>query len=116
MSDSAGVQQRFLRIGNDDAALTLLTSTAHGEHSERWGLVAAVRLDGVEASTYVWLGPDGVQKPLKDYFRAMAESWAGWDGAMNWQAYEGGLSISSHNDRRGHISSAIVLTDYQRNW
>jgi hypothetical protein len=74
-----------------------------------WSLEAELVADGLTARTSSWLGPEGIEAPLDDFFADLERDWRGWNGQRRWDAMEGGLSLRCTHDGRGTISVAVVL-------
>lgn len=72
-------------------------------------LAAELTADGLTARTAFWLGPDGVEEGLDEFFASLERDWKGWDGTRLWQGMEGGLSLSCTHDGRGTIRVAVTL-------
>src|SRR4051812_47099451 len=53
-----------------------------------WSLAAELAADGLTARTTFWLGPDGVEEGLDEYFASLERDWRGWDSARPWRGME----------------------------
>jgi Family of unknown function (DUF6228) len=74
-----------------------------------WSLEAELVADGLTAHTSFWLGPEGVDVGLNEFFADLEREWRGWDGERRWETMEGGLSLTCTHDGRGTITVAVVL-------
>ena len=88
------------------------TGRERGGGLELWELQVRLADDGLLAETSIWLGVEGFEKSLADFFAEMAEQWrsgAGWDGVKQWVGMEGGLTLSCTYHRLGHVVIAVEL-------
>jgi hypothetical protein len=74
-----------------------------------WALQAELVADGLTASTTFYLGPEGVEERLDDFFADLERDWRGWHGQRRWESMEGGPSLACTHDGRGTISVAVTL-------
>jgi hypothetical protein len=74
-----------------------------------WSLFVELHAEGLTAKTSIWLGPDGVEEPLSDFFARLATDWRGWDGTQTWEGMEGGLDLHCINDRVATVQVRVVL-------
>jgi Family of unknown function (DUF6228) len=65
--------------------------------------------DGLTAHTTFWVGPEGIEHRLDDFFRSLEGDWRGWDGPRQWKGMEGGLSLTCTHNGLGTITVAAVL-------
>jgi hypothetical protein len=101
-----------VRIGTG-ASLTLErgeVGIVHGDRSDLWSLDISVVDEGLTAQTSIWLGPEGVEEPLADFFADLADDWRGWSGTKVWNGMEGGLRLSCTHDKVGHITMRVSLS------
>ena len=61
------------------------------------------------ACTTFYLGPEGVEERLDDFFADLERDWRGWHGQRRWEGMEGGLSLTCTHDGRGTIFIAVAL-------
>ncbi|MFN2556429.1 MAG: DUF6228 family protein [Nitriliruptorales bacterium] len=76
---------------------------------------ATLTVAGMHATTAVYTyGDDG----LPDFFRALAESWRGWEGKREWNSLEGQLNFDAESDRLGHVTLRASLrpSAYPHTW
>ena len=69
----------------------------------------ALHADGLTAQTEVWLGPEGVEQRLDDFFSGLASDWRGWSGSRVWDGMEGGLSLGCRNTGNGPVQIDVTL-------
>lgn len=74
-----------------------------------WSLRVELHAEGLTAQTSIWLGRDGVEEPLNEFFRGLAVDWRGWDGTRSWHGMEGGLTLRCVNDRLSTAHVSVVL-------
>jgi len=79
---------------------------------ELWAFSITLKCAEVEATTRVSLIP-GYDRSLPEFFADFARNWAGWIGAKEWSATEGGLSFRATCDKLGHVLLSIVM---DRRW
>lgn len=93
-------------IGHASQRLTL---ARHEVGRSDRDLAAELVADGLTARTSFWLGPEGLEERLDDFFASLERDWRGWDGQRRWSGMEGGLSLTCTHDEQGTISVAVVL-------
>jgi hypothetical protein len=74
-----------------------------------WSLVVELRAEGLSATTSVWLGAEGVEEPLSDFFARLAADWKGWDGTRSWLGMDHGLDLHCVNDGISTAHLDVVL-------
>jgi hypothetical protein len=80
-----------------------------GQGLSVWSLLVELRAEGLTAKTSIWLGPDGVEERLSDFFARLATDWRAWDGTRSWEGMEGGLDLHCVNDRVATAHVSVVL-------
>jgi hypothetical protein len=102
-----------IKIGHERAFLVL--SDVHEGSSTRssTGKLESMHVELVlphcRAQARVWLSD--FDPTLTDFFDELALNWRGWKNAKQWQAYEGGLSLSCASDGRGHVYVTVELRE-----
>ena len=101
-------------IGHGSSCLALARDqTGASDHDPDqevvWSLRAKLQDDGLIAVTRVFLGPEGVEKRLDDFFARLAADWRGWDGVRVWDGMEGGLVLTCTHNGRGTVVVDLLL-------
>ena len=107
-------EQPSVQIGTG-ASLTLErgeVGIVDGDRSGLWSLVVRVVDEGLTAQTSIWLGPEGVEEPLADFFADVADDWRGWSGTKEWNGMEGGLRLSCTHDKVGHVTMRVSFSPH----
>jgi hypothetical protein len=47
-----------------------------------------------------------------DFFQALSDSWAGWQGPKHWAALEGEYSLTATTDLTGHVTLTVELNPH----
>ncbi|MEQ4208855.1 DUF6228 family protein [Actinopolymorpha sp. B9G3] len=69
----------------------------------------AVAKGGLTAESWVYAHNGDGFDGLTDFFRSMAKSWRGWDGARTWSSLEGDLTLTAKHD--GHVRLLVQIRD-----
>jgi hypothetical protein len=106
-----GGEGREFTFGFDGATLALFDvhegSSTRSRGGELWAVNAILALHGVRAEAHVWLSD--LDTPLSGFFSDLADCWPGWEGAKEWETYEGGLRLSCTSDSLGHVTVSVDL-------
>jgi hypothetical protein len=99
-----------VKIGNGGFLLLRRDQTGRVENGGLgvWSLVVGVQDEGLSAETSIWLGPQGVETSLGDFFADLARDSRGWPGVKEWEGMEGGLTLSCTHEG-GHVIVAVSL-------
>ena len=99
-------EQQSVQIG---IGTSLTFERGERDRSGLWSLAVRLVDEGLTAQTCIWLGPEGVEQPLSDFFADLADHWRGWSGKKEWNGMEGGLRLSCTHDKVGNITVRVSL-------
>jgi hypothetical protein len=82
------------------------------ERESVWSLNTELYADGLTAATTFWLGPEGVEERLDDFFERLAADWRGWAGVRVWENMKGGLFLTCTHDGKGTVVVRVELRHF----
>lgn len=90
-------------LGHD--AVAVFEDFRRDESVEMHGFIVKLAQDGMVAEIAI----DATYADPVDFFRALADQWRGWEGAIEWHSLEGDLTLSAETDRCGHLVIRVEI-------
>jgi hypothetical protein len=90
-------------IGDD--AFAIFEDFRRDESVDMCGFIVKLAQDGMVAEIPI----DATCSDPVDFFRALADQWRGWEGAIEWHSLEGDLTLSAETDRCGHVVIRVEI-------